>query len=575
MNERFDGCEPGSSGAERFDDANAAAMPHDPAPSEAGRMRVVWDARSERTAAAASSRPSVRESAGRAPRKRTAPKKRDASSGARKGRLAPGSLWTPTKPPDASDPRPRGVTARGGSPSLRVARPRRNGKAHGVKSALASALESVAGLRGAPFVLAGIAAVIVVAVFIGAIVIGHGSDQTADSGASDAVPALPAKLSGSAETVDANGIVHGTTPEGVSYTLRGRGAAGAAADRVTLAAVGDQIATDNSLPIADAYEGASGDGEYSFVPFYQEVEPFLAQYDLRYINQETVMAGTDGGYAYSGYPMFNTPDAAADAIAEVGFNLVNFATNHIYDMGNAGIERSHEVWDRFPELTVAGSYPTPEERDTVQLVERNGMTFAFLAYTYGDNSYVDPANMPNDYYLRVFDKDAISADVERAQQVADAVIVSMHWGTEYESEPNDQQLDYAQFLVDLGVDAVIGTHAHTMQPVHLYEGPDGSMVPVVFGLSDFISGWTLTDTILSGVFTCDFVRADDGGVEAENPVWHPTIEWSDGADVYVRFLKDMDEAETNANTRTEDVADDYTYLRDKIDSVGMEIPVDL
>ena len=437
--------------------------------------------------------------------------------------------------------------------------------------------------------IAASAAAIVVVAGLGASVVFGGFDTSAGPGTGDdpgglvandiaapeSAPAAPSKLEGAVETVDENGIVHGTTPEGISYTVRGRGVSGAQADRVTLAAVGDQIGTDNSLPIADRYAGSIGDGVYSFVPFYQEVAPFIQAHDLRYINQETVMAGRENGYAYSGYPLFNTPDAAAEAIAEVGFNLVNFATNHIYDMGNAGIERSHEVWDRYPELLVAGSYPTADECDTVHMIERNGMTFAFLAYTYGDNSYLDPANMPNDHYLRTFDKDAIRVDVERAQRVADAVIVSMHWGTEYTTALNDQQLDYAQFLADLNVDLVLGTHAHIMQPTRLYTAADGSTVPVVFGLSDFVSGWTLVDTILSGVFTCDFVRDDAGGVVVENPVWHPTIEWSNGnGNVYVRFLKGMDEAETNANTRTDDTSNDYAYLRSMIDSMGMEIPID-
>ena len=179
------------------------------------------------------------------------------------------------------------------------------------------------------------------------------------------------KLAGATETVDENGIVHGTTPEGIRYTVHGRGQAALQADKVTLVAVGDQIGTDNSLPLADRYAGSRGDGVYDFMPFYQEVAPVIQSYDLRYINQETVMAGADRGY--SGYPVFNSPDACADAIAQVGFNLVNFATNHTYDMGESGIERSHEVWDRYPQLLIGGSYLTQEDRETVHMIERNGM----------------------------------------------------------------------------------------------------------------------------------------------------------------------------------------------------------
>ena len=395
------------------------------------------------------------------------------------------------------------------------------------------------------------------------------NDTMAQAG-SDETPS--GKLRGATETTDENGIIHGTTPDGIRYTVHGRGLSGAATDRVTLAAAGDQIGSADALAIADRYAGSSGDSEYSFPPWYQEVAPFIQQFDLRYVNQETVMAGNTDGYSYSGYPSFNTPDSAADAIAETGFNMVNFCTNHTYDMGTFGVERSHEVWARYPQLLIGGSYLTQENRETVHMIERNGMTFAFLAYTYGDNNYMDPSTLPNRHYACPFDKDEIAADVQRAQKVADAVIVSMHWGSEYTTQPNDQQYEYAEFLADLDVDLVLGTHAHIMQPVEYITGPSGNTIPVVFGLSDFVSGWTITDCILSGIFTCDFVRAEDGSVQVENPVWHPTIEWSDGGDVYVRMLENMDDATIDANLRTPDVGNDSAYLRDMVHSLIVDIP---
>ena len=226
------------------------------------------------------------------------------------------------------------------------------------------------------------------------------------------------------------------------------------------------------------------------------------------------------------------------------------------------------MWSRYPQLLIGGSYLTQEERETVHMIERNGLTFAFLSYTYGDNAFSDPSQMPNSYYSCAFDKTAIEADVRRAQQVADVVIVGMHWGTEYVNEPNAQQVEYAQFLADLDVDLVLGTHCHTIQPVDYVTGSSGNTIPVVYGLSDFISCWTITDTIISGIFSCDFVPQEDGSVAVENLEWHPTIEWDDGSgQPYVRMLAHMDQATTNANTRTPDVADDYTYLRDLTNSV--------
>ncbi len=389
--------------------------------------------------------------------------------------------------------------------------------------------------------------------------------QTSQAKPSASIPA------GSVETVDENGIVHGTTPDGVRYTVTGRGVASAKAGTVSLLAAGDQLATDNLLAITDAYAGSTGDGEYDFRPLYREVAPLVQAADIAFINQETIMAGPQE-YDYSGWPSFNTPDAAAAAISEVGFDLVNFATNHTYDYSTYGVEQSFKVWDRYPNLVIGGSYATQEDRETVHMIERDGMTFAFLAYCYGDNYLGTYENFPNQHYMCGFDKSAMEADIKRAKTVADCVIVAMHWGTEYVVEPDEQQMEYARFLADLDVDLVLGTHAHIMQPVKYVTGDSGNTIPVVFGLSDFVSGWTTTNYILSGLFTCEFTRADTG-VELSGLTWYPAIEWSDGKDVYVRLLKDMDEATTNANTRTEDVDDDYAYLRDFVNAAGMEIPV--
>lgn len=387
------------------------------------------------------------------------------------------------------------------------------------------------------------------------------------------VQGVPERFLDCEETVDENGIVHGTTPDGIRYTVHGRGELGSSSDRVTLCAVGDIIGSDWALEFADANAGETGDGKYDFSPWFEEVAPIIQGYDLAFVNQETVMAGTDG-LSYAGYPSFNTPESIADALADTGFDLVNFATNHSYDYGEAGIENSHEVWAKYPELMIGGSYLTSEDRETVHMAERNGMTFAFLGYTYGDNNYPDASSMPNDHYCCAFDKEAIEADVRRAQQVADVVIVAMHWGTEYTNEPNDQQVEYARFLADLDVDLVLGSHAHTIQPVEYVTGESGNEVPVVYGLSDFVSGWTITDTIISGIFSCDFVRGENGDVEVENLAWHPTVEWDDGSGKpRVRMLANMDETETNANTRTPDVEDDYAYLRDLTNSVIEDIPV--
>lgn len=373
------------------------------------------------------------------------------------------------------------------------------------------------------------------------------------------------------ETVDANGVVHGTTADGVSYVVYGRDRESAELGRVSFLAVGDQIGSSQALELADSYAGTVGDGAYDFWPFYQEIEPMIASADISYINQETVMAGTEK-FGYSGYPTFNTPDAAARTIDAVGFDIAGFGSNHVYDLGEYGATQTHQVWNQYPELMVVGSYESQQDRDAVHLIERGGASIAVLQYCYGDNYLGTYENFPNSYQLAGFDKDAIAAEVKRAQTVANAVVVAMHWGTEYKSEPNAQQLEYAKFLADLDVDLVLGTHAHITQPITYVTGDSGNTVPAVYGMSDIVSGWDKIDTIMSGMFTCDFVF-EGGQTTLANLAWHPCIEWSDGDDTYVRLLADMDAETVNANVRVGDCNDDALYIEQFYGALAMDVPV--
>ena len=381
------------------------------------------------------------------------------------------------------------------------------------------------------------------------------------------------KLAGATEEVDEYGIVRGTTPAGDSYVLYGRDQAGASSDTITFAAVGDVFATSMNFPILDGYAGEMGDDEYDFAPYYRAVSGEIGAIDLSFINQETPCAGNEDGHAYAGYPVFNTPDSSIHALADVGFDIANFNSNHSWDQGEYGIARTQGLFAKHEQVMLVGSYASDADREAAYLVERNGATIAMLSYSYGDNMYgSNPSNFPNQHDTCQFDKERMAAEIERAKRVADAVVVYMHWGTEYDTQPDEQQVEYAQFLADLDVDLVIGSHAHILQPVKYYTSISGKRVPVVFGLSDFITGWTITDTIFSGMFSCDFTWRD-GQLVVENCLFTPSIEWSDGDDVYVRFLKDMTDEEIDANTRTPDVENDSTYLRAFLDDLKMDVPI--
>ena len=422
---------------------------------------------------------------------------------------------------------------------------------------------------------------ILLATGIGFVLTQRGAAPQTDGSRTTAMTTVDtAKPSGAAatqatETTDANGIVHGTSAKGANYLVYGAGQASKDGSTISLAAVGDVFATSMNFGILDSYAGETGDGLYDFEPYYQGTRDAISTYDLRFINQETPCAGNENGYEYSGYPVFNTPDSSISALANVGFNIANYNSNHSWDQGSYGIERTQQLFAQHPGIALIGSYASQEDRDAVRIVERNGARIAFLSYCFMDNFYgTDPGNFPNTYYSCPFDKDTMHAEIERAKTVADAVVVYVHWGTEYTPEPDDFQLEYAQFLADEDVDLVLGSHAHILQPIRYYTGPSGKQIPVVFGLSDFITGWTITDTILSGMYTCDFVWHDDK-LTVENSQFYPAIEWQSegGGDTYVRFLKDMSEYEIATNLRTEDVGDDVSYLHSFIDDLHMDVPV--
>ncbi len=336
--------------------------------------------------------------------------------------------------------------------------------------------------------------------------------------------------------------------------------------RVTFSAVGDNLANENLLELADAAAGEVGDDAYDFTGFYEHIAPAIRSYDIAFVNQETTLGGPDA-YGYNGYPSYNTPDSMADAVADAGWRVVSTNTNHAYDTWTSSIEHAQQVWaSKSGELLTVGSFTSQEDRERPRVVECNGLRIAFLSYNYGQNGY-EQSDLPNDYYAVTYDREAMLEDVQRARRAADAVVVYMHWGTEYEHEPDETQRTRAQELADAGVDLVIGSHAHVIQPMEWFEGADGGQTLVVFGLGDLLSGYhDAPECILSGMFTCTFARTEQDGQEGgrrvaiEDATWHPLIEhWQDGRDA-VYLVEDYTEDQARANELLAGVDDPYQWI---------------
>lgn len=325
--------------------------------------------------------------------------------------------------------------------------------------------------------------------------------------------------------------------------------------RVSFVAVGDNLPETSIGAYADACAGEAGDGLYDYRPIYAAVKPYIESADLAYIKQETHLGGDEIGPR--GWPSFNTTDAMADAIVDAGFDLVASASNHAYDWGYFGaVEHSRSVWNQKP-VAFTGTAVNEEEAQAIPVVERNGISFALLDYTYGVNGYAQ-GDLPS-YAVNFIDEERIAADVARAHEMADVVLVAMHWGTENLTEADAEQQRLAQFLADLEVDVVLGSHPHVIGPLAWVQGASGHRTLVAYSLGNFISRHEAPalENELEGMLSCDFVR-EDGVVSIQNVVWTPLVNHTEEGAFSVYALKDY----------TPELAARHTFLSQLDDPIG-------
>lgn len=264
--------------------------------------------------------------------------------------------------------------------------------------------------------------------------------------------------------------------------------------------------------------GSDGYQMYDFNHMLTHLADVTKGYDLKFYNQETIIGGKNLGL--SSYPCFNSPDEIGLNMINIGFNLVNLATNHTMDKGIKGAIYSAYFWHAKENVLAVGSYRSLEERNNIEIREVNGISYALLSYTYGTNGIRVPAGY--EYLVNVWPVDSsakynaykaqVQRDVESVRDRADVVMVSMHWGTEYQlGATNAYQRDAAAFLSSLGVDVIIGTHPHVVQPIEFVND-----TLVIYSLGNFVSGQTDLMKKIGGIaaFTVNkTVKGDEVDIE--------------------------------------------------------------
>ncbi len=253
----------------------------------------------------------------------------------------------------------------------------------------------------------------------------------------------------------------------------------AVAQEVSLVMVGD------ILMHTKVYEsGLKEDGSYNYDHMFAKVKTEIESADIALVNQEVILGGRELGL--SGYPAFNAAFEVGDSLVDAGFDVILHATNHALDKGKKGLLNCIQFWDeQYPEIAVLGIHENEEDSQEIYIQEVNGIKLAILNYTYGTNGIPLPKDMP--FAVELWNEQQIAEDVALAKEMADFIIVCPHWGTEYVLEETSDQRKKAQFLADLGVDLVIGTHPHVVEPVKWVSGEEGNQTLVYYSIGNFIN----------------------------------------------------------------------------------------
>jgi poly-gamma-glutamate synthesis protein (capsule biosynthesis protein) len=242
--------------------------------------------------------------------------------------------------------------------------------------------------------------------------------------------------------------------------------------RVSLLFLGDVMGHDTQINSAFNTQL----GEYDYSGCFKYVSNIFEDADFTIANLEVTLAGPP----FKGYPQFSSPDALAIALKDAGVDAMVTANNHCVDRRKQGLERTIDVLDSL-EIPHTGTFKDEAQRTTHNplLLRKNGVKIAILNYTYGTNGIA--VSEPN--VVNFLDKELIVKDIHSAKALnPDKIIAFVHWGLEYQTSPNGEQKEFNQLFKDNGVDVVIGSHPHVVQPIYFEQDHF-----VVYSLGNFIS----------------------------------------------------------------------------------------
>lgn len=284
--------------------------------------------------------------------------------------------------------------------------------------------------------------------------------------------------------------------------------------------------------IKNAYNSSSKD--YDFSNVFKNIKPYTQNADITVGNLETTFAGKSR--AYTGYPTFNTPEILGKNLKDIGVDVLTTANNHCMDKGYSGLASTLNFLDQY-ELSHTGTARNEEEQNTILIKNVNGIKIAFLSYTYGTNGITIPKDKT--YSVNLIDKDLIKKHIGLAKaENVDVICASMHWGVEYKLKQNSTQENLANFLFENGVDIILGSHPHVLEPMEkrtitLEDGTqkDGF---VIYSLGNFVSGQIYPNTKSTVILDIQITKNSEGKISIDTVHYTPLYLYDKGTNSKAR-----------------------------------------
>ena len=260
---------------------------------------------------------------------------------------------------------------------------------------------------------------------------------------------------------------------------------------------------------------------YDFSPIFEDIRKYMRTSTITIGNSESPFAGKEKGY--SGYPCFNAPEYLAINLKEAGVGILTTANNHCLDKGYAGLCSTLDYLDNAG-IKHVGTARSKEEQDTILFENLNGIKTAFLSFTYGTNGI--PVPKDKEYCVNLIDEEIILNQLNKAKKEgAEAIVVSMHWGIEYQTVENSEQDRLAEILIANDVDVILGCHPHVLQPMKMLKvkTEDGEEKEglVIFSQGNFFSAQTDINTRNTALFKIEIRKDSDNKVTVSKAEYIP------------------------------------------------------